>query len=68
MIIYSRTALAQDSHGNLTRLTTIGPHQDEVKTSDTKSQEYLSEILNQLRVLNFHLSVVTEVDIEEIGD
>lgn len=66
MIIYSRTALAQDVDGNLTRLTTTGPHQDSVKTYDINIQRYLPEILEQLKILNFHMYTITENDIDEI--
>lgn len=65
MIIYSRTALAQDTYGNLTRLTTTGPEQDSVKTYDHNAQEYLANILEQLRILNFQMATITENFISE---
>lgn len=68
MIIYSRTALAQDIDGNLTRLTTTGENLDSVKTYDQNSQRYLEEILNQLKILNFQMGTITENFIEEIGE
>ena len=46
MIIYSRTTLAQDIEGNLTRLTTTGPQQDSVKTYDQNTQQWLELIYN----------------------
>lgn len=65
MIIYSRTALAQDVDGNLTRLTTVGPNQDSVKTYDQNSQQYLESILEQLRIMNFHLGLLTDNQVDE---
>lgn len=68
MIIYSRTSLATDSEGNLTRLKTIGTGSDAVKTYDENFAETMDEILNQLRITNFQLSLITENPIEEIGE
>lgn len=68
MIIYSRTALAQDIDGNLTKLTTTGEHLDSVKTYDQHSQIFLEKILNQLKILNFQMGTITENFIEEIGE
>jgi hypothetical protein len=48
MIIYSRTALATDVDGNLTKLTTTGSEQDSVKTYDQNSQQLLEGIYNQM--------------------
>jgi len=66
MIIYSRTALATDVDGNLTKLTTTGPNQDSVKTFDHNTQQFLENILEQLKILNFQMSTLTENSINEI--
>lgn len=66
MIIYSRTALATDSDGNLTRLETTGPNQDELKTSDQTNNQYLEMIYEQLKVLNFQMGTLTDNQLEEI--
>ncbi len=66
MIIYSRTSLATDTDGNLTKLTTVGPQQDKVKVYDQNSDQYQEQILEQLRILNFQLSILTENSIDEI--
>lgn len=66
MIIYSRTALANDVDGNLTRLTTTGSQQDSVKTFDNNAQQYLERILNQLEILNFQMATITENNLDEI--
>lgn len=66
MIIYSRTALAQDTDGNLTKLTTTGLDKDELKTFDHLSRELLSYILDQLKILNFQMATITENQIDEI--
>lgn len=68
MIIYSRTSLAQTSDGDLTRLTTVGPNQDEVKTSDQDNNELLRSIYNELKVLNFQMATITENNLDEIGE
>lgn len=66
MIIYSRTSLAQDSDGNLTRLTTVGPTQDELKVNDQITSQYMEAIYEQLKILNFQISTITENQIDEI--
>jgi len=43
MIIYSRTALATDVDGNLTKFKTVGVEQDELKTSDQLNNQYLEK-------------------------
>lgn len=68
MIIYSRTSLAQDTDGNLTRLTTVGPEQDEVKVSDQIGNQHLENMVNQLRILNFQIATITENPLTEILD
>lgn len=68
MLIYSRTALAADSDGNLTKLTTAGPHQDELRISNPDGNALLESIYNQLKVLNFQMATLTENSINEIGD
>lgn len=66
MLIYSRTAIAQTTDGNLTRLTTTGPKQDSVKTYDHNTQQLLEGIFNQLKILNFQIATITENSLEEI--
>jgi transcriptional regulator of NAD metabolism len=66
MIIYSRTALAEDTSGNLTRLKTIGPEQDSLKTNDQNSQQYLMSILEQLKIMNFYLSTLVDYSVDEV--
>ena len=68
MIIYSRTALAQTSDGELVKLTTVGPEQDELKINDQDSNELLRNIYNQIRVLNFQMATITENHLDEIGE
>jgi len=66
MIIYSRTAIANTVDGDLTKLTTTGPNQDSVKTFDHNTQQFLENILEQLKILNFQMSTLTENQIDEI--
>lgn len=66
MIIYSRTKIAQTSDGDLTDLKTVGPEQDEVKTSDQVNNQYLEMIYEQLKILNFQIGTITENQLEEI--
>ncbi len=68
MLLYSRTALAQDDDGNLTRLTTIGPNQNELLTNDINLSEKLDEIIRLMRVMNFNLSTITGNFTDEIGE
>lgn len=49
MIIYSRTALAQDTDGNLTRLITAGPKQDELLVKDLSGNEWTEAIYKELK-------------------
>ncbi len=60
MIIYSRTSIAQTGDGDLTRLVTTGPYEDQLKINDQEGNELLSEILNQVKALNFQMATITE--------
>jgi len=60
MIIYSRTTMAQDQDGNLVNLSLTGPAGDELKVQDTGITYYIQEIIDQLKINNFHLSLLTE--------
>jgi hypothetical protein len=66
MIIYSRTSLAQDNDGNVTKLNAVGPNSDQLRTYDQNTQQLLEGIYNQLKVLNFQMATITENSIEEI--
>jgi len=66
MIIYSRNYIAQNTDGDLTRLTTTGPEQDSVKTYDQNTQQLLEGIYEQMKILNFQISTLTENQIDEI--
>jgi hypothetical protein len=68
MIVYSRTALSSDTEGNLTRLTTIGPNQNELLTNDINLSEKLDEIIRLMKVMNFNLSTITGNFTDEIGE
>ena len=68
MIIYSRTAISQDTNGNLKKLTVTGVEQDSIKTFDLNSHEYLEKIFEQMKIINFQLGTITENFIDEIGE
>lgn len=68
MIIYSRTSLAVDNNGDVTKLTAVGPNDDQLRTYDQNTQQLLEGIFDQLKILNFQMATITENFIEEIGE
>jgi len=68
MIIYSRTSLALDNDGNVTKLTAVGPNDDQLRTYDQNTQQLLEGIYNQLKILNFQMGTITENAIDEMGE
>ena len=64
--MYSRTSLALDNDGNVTKLNAVGPNSDQLRTYDQNTQQLLEGIYEQLRILNFQMATITENSIEEI--
>lgn len=60
--------IAHTSNWELTKLITVGPEQDELKTYDQNATELLKSIYEQLKILNFQIATITENSINEIGD
>lgn len=60
MIIYSRTALAQDSDGNLTRLKTLQPN-EQLSVNDEESLDILYKILEELKKNNIYNAITHDV-------
>lgn len=56
MLIYSRTALSQDSEGNLTQLRTLKPN-DQLSVNDEESLDVLYKILKELKKNNMYNAI-----------
>jgi hypothetical protein len=70
MIIYANgKVLGTDPDGNTSEVGVTGPTGDELKVSNIDSQELLSKIWKELKKLNIHLSLVTDVALtnEDVG-
>ena len=62
MIIYANgKVLGTDPAGNTSEVGVTGPTGDELKVSNVDSQELLSSIRKELKKINIHLSLMTDV-------
>ena len=61
MIVYANgKVLGTDEDGNTQEIGTQG---DELKITDNESRDYLQAILAEMRVMNFHLALMSDVSI-----
>jgi hypothetical protein len=68
MIVYaagSGKLKATDTNGNTKDIGVVGEYQDTIKVSDVETSQYLYEVLKQLKIMNIHLSNMTDMDIEK---
>ena len=66
MIVFSGSRLkATDTDGNTQSLGVIGPEQDELKVADDTNRELLYNIIKELKILNYHMSLMTDSIISE---
>lgn len=66
MLIYSRTAMAQDADGNITNLVTK-KNLNALSVSDEEQYDILYNILQEIKKTNFHLYLMTDTYITD-GD
>ena len=55
-----------DPDGNLVSLPIVTDGGSALKVSDMSSKELLGQIVNELKIMNFHLQILTDEEIEEI--
>jgi hypothetical protein len=70
MIIYANgKVLGTDPDGNTSEIGVTGPEGDELKVSNLESSDLLSYMLKELKKMNIHLSLMTDVILndEDIG-
>jgi hypothetical protein len=61
MIVYaSGKVLGTDGDGDTQEITAQGPESDELKVSDNEARDYLHSIIKELRILNLHMSLMTD--------
>ena len=61
MIVYANGKVkGTDVDGNTSDITAQGPEDDELKVSDNQSRDYLHSIIKELRILNLHMSMITD--------
>ena len=64
MIIYANGVVrATDVDGNTQSIGVVGAQQDELKMSDLNQQDMLTNIIKELKIMNTHLSLMTDVSI-----
>jgi len=64
MIVYANGKVkGTDDHGDTQDITAEGPESDELKVSDNESRDYLHSIIKELRILNLHMSMMTDQNI-----
>lgn len=65
MIIYANgKVIATDIEGNTQDIGVVGAEQDELKVSDHENENLLSKILKELKINNFHMSLLTDNNID----
>ena len=71
MIVYANgKVLGTDHLGDTQPITAQGADSDELKMSDFESRDHLLSIITELKILNFHMSMLTETTVkeEDIGE
>jgi hypothetical protein len=64
MIVYANGKVkGTDIDGNTADITAQGPENDELKVSDNESRDYLQRIIKELKILNLHMSLMTDENI-----
>ena len=64
MIVYANGRVrATDDLGDTQDITAQGPDSDELKVSDDESRDYLHSVVKELRILNLHMSKLTDMNI-----
>jgi hypothetical protein len=66
MIIYANGRLtATDLDGNTQPISVIGAEQDTLKVADDESRDLLYNVIRELKILNLHMSVITDNNIRK---
>lgn len=66
MIVYSGSRLkATDGEGNTQSISVIDVTQDSLKTGDDVSRQLLYNIIKELKIMNYHMSLMTDSIITE---
>lgn len=64
MILYSTNAI-KNANDESAHLKVTGPEQDELKTYDITNEILLRKIVDQLQIMNTHLSILSDNEINE---
>lgn len=66
MIVYaSPVTQGVDIDGNTEKVSVVGAEKNELRVSDIDQADYLYEILVQLRIMNIHLSSLSDMQIDK---
>lgn len=71
MIVYaSPINQGTDIDGNTQKISVVGADKDELRVADMDQRDLLESILKQLKIMNIHLSIMTDnqIDKKDIGD
>lgn len=64
MIIYSGSIVkGTDTEGNTQNIGVVGAQQDELKISDLNQQDMLTNIIKELKIMNMHLALMTDISL-----
>lgn len=64
MIVYANgKVLGTDQNGNTSEIAAQGINSDQLKISDFESQDYMRTMIAELKILNFHMSLLTDTTI-----
>ena len=64
MIVYaSGVVRGTDNDGDSQPVAVVGGDQDALKTSDMDQQDILTDLVKELKIMNMHLSLITDTSI-----
>jgi hypothetical protein len=64
MIVYANgRVIATDLQGDAQNIAVIGEEQDTLKVADDEARDLLYNVIKELKILNLHMSIVTDNDI-----
>lgn len=65
MIVYANGAVkGTDVDGDTQNIGVAGAAQDELKTSDLYQQDVLTNVVKELKIMNTHLALMTDVSVD----
>ena len=65
MIVYaSPRAQGVDVEGNTQPIAVVGAPLNELRIADLESRDYLQEVIKEIKIMNMHLSIMSDLIID----